>query len=94
MKINKFKFTRAMVIIGMVVTLLVIGCNYVFGDCNEADREYNIVVVSSGDSLWKIASENNDLGDVRKKMAEIRKFNDLDSSDVYVNQVLKIPVNN
>ena len=94
MKINKAKFTRTLILFAMVVTLLVMGCNYVFGDCNDAQREYNIVVVSSGDSLWKIASENNDLGDISKKMAEIRKFNGLESSDVYINQVLKIPVNN
>ena len=94
MKINKFKFTRAIVLFSMVVTLLVMGCNYVFGGASDAQREYNIVVVSSGDRLWKIASEHNDLGDIRKKMNEIRKFNDMDSSDVYINQVLKIPVNN
>ena len=78
----------------MIATLLVMGCNYVFGGCAEQDREYKVVVVLNGDSLWKIASNHNDLGDIRKKMAEIRKFNGLDSSDVFVNQVLKIPVNN
>ena len=94
MKINKFKFTRALIILGMIIMLLAMGCNYVFGNCADEDREYSIVVVSSGDSLWKIASKYNDLGDIRKKMSEIRRFNDLETSDIYINQVLKIPVNN
>lgn len=94
MKINKFKFVRALVVMGMTVALLVMGCNYVMGNCDDSQREYKVVVVTSGDSLWSIASEHNDLGDVRKKISEIRNFNKLSSSDIYVSQVLKIPVNN
>lgn len=94
MKINKVKFARTLILFAMVVTLLVMGCSYVFGGADNAHREYNIVVVSSGDSLWKIASEHNDLGDIRKKMNEIRRFNNLETADVYINQVLKVPVNN
>src|SRR3954452_20228841 len=49
-----------------------------------------IVQVSSGDTLWDIASGLADGGDVRAMMDEIRHLNALDSYDLQVGQRLVV----
>ena len=50
-----------------------------------------IVQVGSGDTLWDIASEVADGGDVRAMMAEIEQLNALDSVDLQAGQRLVVP---
>jgi Tfp pilus assembly protein FimV len=50
-----------------------------------------IVQVGSGDTLWDIASQLADNGDVRSMMTEIEQLNALDSSDLQVGQRLVVP---
>ena len=50
-----------------------------------------IVQVGSGDTLWAIASELADGGDVRSMMEEIKQLNALDSSDLQAGQRLVVP---
>jgi Tfp pilus assembly protein FimV len=50
-----------------------------------------IVQVSSGDTLWDIASELAGDGDVRAMMAEIKQLNALDSADLQAGQRLVVP---
>ena len=52
------------------------------------DREYNIYVVSKGDTLWDIA--NKYYGD-GTKWNTIQKYNNLASQIIYPGQILKIP---
>ena len=48
-------------------------------------------VVSNGETLWSIASENKKEGqDVREYIYELRKLNELDDCMIYPNQVIKI----
>jgi len=48
--------------------------------------------VLPGDTLWTIAQEVEEGGDVRDVVAEIRNLNDLDSSLILPGQVLLVPV--
>jgi len=50
-----------------------------------------IVQVGSGDTLWGIASELADGGDVRSKMEEIKQLNALESGDLQAGQRLVVP---
>jgi cell division protein YceG involved in septum cleavage len=50
-----------------------------------------IVQVSSGDTLWDIASPLADDGDVRAVMEEIKQLNALDSADLQAGQRLVVP---
>ena len=52
---------------------------------------YEEYVVSTGETLWSIASENKKDGqDVREYIYELRKLNELDDCMIYPNQVIKI----
>lgn len=52
---------------------------------------YEEYVVSTGETLWSIASENKKDGqDVREYIYELRKLNELDNCIIYPNQVIKI----
>jgi cell division protein YceG involved in septum cleavage len=50
-----------------------------------------IIQVGSGDTLWAIASELADGGDVRSMMEEIKQLNALGSSDLQAGQRLVVP---
>ena len=50
-----------------------------------------IVQVGTGDTLWGIASELSDDGDVRAMMEEIKQLNALDSADLQAGQRLVVP---
>ena len=53
--------------------------------------KYEEYVVSTGETLWSIASENKKDGqDVREYIYELRELNDLDDCMIYPNQVIKI----
>lgn len=54
---------------------------------------YKEVIVNKGDTLWNIALKNMPKGyDVRKMVYEIRKFNNMDSADIYPGEIIKIPI--
>ena len=64
--------------------------NYVSGK-----SENNVIRVSvvPGDTLWKIAAENNpDKRDVRELVHEIKKYNNLRTSTIHVGDEIFIPV--
>ena len=55
--------------------------------------EYVEVFVDYNDTLWTIASENCAEGaDVRKYIKEIKELNNMDSSTLYANTVIKLPI--
>lgn len=49
-----------------------------------SDAEASSYTIKSGDSLWKIASENN------VSIADLKKWNNLSSNIIYPNQTLKV----
>jgi LysM repeat protein len=51
-----------------------------------------VVMVGSGDTLWDIAADVADDGDVRSMIARIEKLNALESGMVVVGQRLVVPV--
>lgn len=91
---NPIKFIRSMAIL-LIIIFAVIAFFY---NKSYAYREhdYKTVPVSSGDTLWTIAEfekENNDYyknKDIREIIYEIKKINNLDSSNLIIGQELKI----
>ncbi|QBX56062.1 LysM peptidoglycan-binding domain-containing protein [Nocardioides seonyuensis] len=51
-----------------------------------------VVQVAPGDTLWGIASDVADDGDVRAMITEIERLNALDSAAVSAGQKLRVPV--
>lgn len=55
--------------------------------------EFYQLTVSAGDTLWAIAHENNPKSkDVRRVIDEIKRYNQLEDTTLYVSQQLLIPV--
>jgi LysM repeat protein len=52
--------------------------------------KYETTVVAKGDTLWSIA-KNYD-GNINENIYEIRKANNLNTSDLYIGQELLIPI--
>ena len=93
--VNLKKFIRSIIIILLVIiglSLLISKSTYSHGE-----KQYKTICVSSGDTLWNIASSESNLNgyyknrDVRYIINDIIKENNLVSSNLAINQKLKIP---
>ena len=55
-------------------------------------KSYVVVTVASGETLWSLASQMADGGDVQALVAEIASANSLKGVDVTAGQKIRIPV--
>ncbi len=91
---NKFKFIRSITILTILLFIIIA----LFYNKTYAYKEYNYrtIEVSEGQTLWSIAQyekENNEYyknKDIREIVYEIQKINNLDLSNLYVGQELKL----
>lgn len=97
MKIVNFKkFVRSVSIILLVIFALSIVCAK--STLSHKEVEYTKLYVSSGDTLWSIATDlknSNDYyknKDIREIIYNIKTINNMESSSLYVNQELTIPI--
>ena len=61
----------------------------------EKQVEVKEITVNESDTLWNIASkicEENDNLNIQNVIIEIKKLNNLNASDIYVGQLLFIPI--
>lgn len=83
--INKRRFITSILIFTLAIISVL---NFCFA---KAEVETENYVVSAGETLWSIASENKKDGqDVREYIYELRTINNLDDCIIYPNQVIKI----
>jgi hypothetical protein len=59
---------------------------------SDSAKSYVVVTVAAGESLWSLASQMADGGDVQSLVAEIASANSLKGVDVTAGQKLRIPV--
>ena len=92
---NKKKFIRAIIlIVGLTIGIVLIMTSE---SLSHQDIKYKSVSVSYGDTLWDIAKseqQTNDYykeRDVRDIVANIKKANKLEKSNLTIGQVLEIP---
>ena len=84
---NKRRFCGfIIVLVVLLMTVLFIGTSYGYKPSVNIQHS-----VGQGDTLWNIAEQYNPNGDVRKTVYEIRKLNNLNSSDIYAGDTLIIP---
>lgn len=89
---------RGRVVLVVVALLMALGVGVLLGGVSEATGEMGqdvptkVVVVAEGDTLWGIAAEVADDGEVREAMREIQRLNALDTKVVQLGQKLRVPL--
>lgn len=87
---NKAKFIRSMAI---VIFLLVALFNISVAKSNTPEAEYIDYTITKGETLWSIAKEYTpDNKDIRQTIYEIKQINNMQTSNVYENQTIKIKI--
>lgn len=84
---NKKRFYIFIIIMTIIFSSMFLASS-VYG---YEEKEYDIVTVKTGDTLWTIADNYNRSGDIRKLIYRIKKVNNLDSSLIYSGDILMIP---
>lgn len=91
---NRKKFTKSMIIIFTIIITLVLGINYTY---SNVEIEYREDFICIGDTLWNIAKKEVKTNkyyknkDIRQVVYEIKKINNLESSEVMEGQKILIP---
>jgi LysM repeat protein len=57
-----------------------------------AEKSYVVITVAAGETLWSLASQMADGGDVQTLVADIASANSLSGVDVEAGQKLRIPI--
>ena len=89
---------RGRVVVFIAALLLVLAAGVLFGSGSVATDEAGtpapteIVMVGEGDTLWGLAAEIADDGNVREVMTEIERLNALESGMLTLGQKLRVPV--
>ncbi len=87
----------AVFLVALVAVLCVgiaLGAGSVASERPGTPEPTRVVMVGSGDTLWGIASELADDGDVRAMVDRIERLNALDSAMVEAGQRLRVPLDN
>lgn len=88
---NKRRFMIAVAILVSIISSIIIVTTRTQGYSEISCRE---IVIERGDTLWDIAVDKyGENIDVRKKVALIKKVNDMETSELFAGQVLLIPEN-
>ena len=94
--VNRKKFIRSIILTFFLISFLVIGVSNKTFSHNEL--QFKEKYVDEGETLWSIATEeqkNNSYynnKDVREIISDIRKINNLNSSNLQIGQKLEIPI--
>lgn len=79
-----------------IVTILgvsLLSNNKVYGSNYGYTYDYNEVRIKKGDTLWMIALEYMpEKYDVRDMIYEIKMINEMDLSNIYAGDIIKIPI--
>lgn len=97
MKIVNFKkFIRSIIVMLLVIiglSLLISKSTYSHGE-----KQYKTVYVTKGDTIWSIAKSNQESNeyykgkDIRYIMADLAQINNIEKSNLKINQELLVPV--
>ncbi len=56
------------------------------------EREFEMITIKSGDTLWDIAKKYNKQGDIREYIYELKKINNLSDSGIMAGDELKVVI--
>lgn len=87
---NKTKFFSFIFIIVIVIFTVI----YTASVSGYDEPKYQSIIVHSGDTLWSIAEKYGEDSNIREYIYNVKKINNLDSSMVYENTAILIPIDN
>lgn len=91
--INKRRFTAFCTALALVVFGAVYSVSAAATKAKASEREYIVVCVGAGDTLWSIAKENcGDDADIRGAVSDIKAANGMRSSTIHPGDMLYVPV--
>lgn len=85
---------RGRLVVFLLALLLALSAFWLLSGVSSAtDRPEatQVLLVGPGDTLWDIASEHADSGNVLAMMAHIKDLNDLESGSLQAGQQLRVP---
>ncbi|CAN5424674.1 hypothetical protein BH11ACT8_BH11ACT8_01500 [soil metagenome] len=92
---SSYRLTRrGRLVVFAIGLLVVLALGLVFAGGSVATRDAettDTIVVGAGDTLWDIAADLSDNGDVRDMMRHIQQLNSLDTVDLAAGQHLRVP---
>lgn len=93
--VNTKKFIRSLIII--ILSCFILSFILTKSSFSYTKVEYKTLYVKDGDTLWNIANslQNTDYyrgKDVRFIISDIKEINDLNNSNISINQELKVPI--
>ncbi len=88
---NRVRFTIFVILAAVVVNIMFFA---LVPETTSADISHktDVVYVCSGDTLWDIANEYVDDGDVREMIYRIKKLNKLSSANLVAGQSILVPL--
>lgn len=84
---NKKRFSTFVISILIFISVMAFA-NSAYGYQKARFKE---ISVKPGDTLWSIASKYSDNSDIRKYIFDIKRINNMKSSNIYTGAVLLIP---
>lgn len=91
---SKFRFIR---FLALIIFLLVASAGLLIkvssAEAIKKEKNFFEMYIKPGDTLWDLAKKYTPEGkDLRKTIYEINILNELESSDIYPGQIIKIPI--
>lgn len=87
---NKRKFFGFIFFISFIAFTLI----YTASVSGYKEPQFQSIVVQSGDTLWSIAERYGNNSNIRKYIYNVKKINNMDSSILYENTAILIPIEN
>jgi LysM repeat protein len=85
---NKPKFFIFLFFISLIVSTVI----YTASVSGYKEPEYQSIIINSGDTLWSIAEKYSQNNNIREYIYNVKKINNLDSSIVYENTAIIVPL--
>lgn len=87
---NKRRFFSFLFFISLFTFTLI----YTASVSGYREEQYRSIIVHSGDTLWSIAERYGENSNIREYIYNIKEINNLDSSMLYENTALLVPIKN